>query len=158
MADDIDPTSPWQLATADGTPIMQEGTVGEAVGGADGHAPDLKTQERGVGESPQAATAGSCGNVRAVSVFGYWSESRSPCALLGGPGSRKTYWWSFEDLATTGAICVAGLGCTPAMTPDWWGAGCGQSGSVTAEWGSVAAYPTTRAMRYGAPLVGYVWS
>lgn len=155
--DDIDPASPWQSATPEGISIAQPGPVGDMLAQMDRwERPSVAETTPGT-LAPDAELA-ACGNIRAVAPFGSWSESQSNCALLGGAGTKKTYWWRFEDLATTGAICVAGLGYTSAKTPDWWGAGCGQSGSVTADWGSVAAYPKVRGMSYGAPLVGYFWS
>lgn len=155
VATALDPSSPWAIALPDGSSVVQNGKVGDALGRDNldtPYSPDTSNQSDNI--HPYA----SCGNIRAVAPFGSWSESRSNCSLLGGKGSQKTYQWHFEDLNTTGAICVAGLGYTEAKSPTWQSAGCGQSGSTTVNWGEVASYPSVRGMSDGAPLVGYWWS
>ena len=103
-----------------------------------------------------------CGVQKAVfvNVTG-WEESIDGCGIIGANDqATHIYSWNTDSLLwNAGPSCVEGRGYStdPAIqTPEWFGAGCGTSGSVEAHLGERASVAKIRGRSNAPATVGYV--
>lgn len=98
----------------------------------------------GANDAPKKARAvEGCGEMIAFGFpLGTWGPvSTSNCSLVGSPGHRKTYRWSMQRNSPAASACTQAMGFLGGKSEYWTGAGCGDSGSPSLEWGNVWANP-----------------